>query len=165
MSSAGGLPSSLTSAANVPGRRFIGTLAEAAAMLKIDAEVLRKTITEYDAYIIGATNQKPVPDKTAYRGTIGSCEMDEKGNYKPETYKIENLQVRWLAPSTHHTMGGLVVDTSRHVLNVQGKVIPGLYAAGEVTGGFFAGNRLGGNAVMEIIVSGRIAGSSAAKGN
>jgi fumarate reductase flavoprotein subunit len=165
MSSSGGLPSSLTSAANVPGRRFIGTLAEAAEILKIDAEVLRKTITDYDAYIIGATNEKPVPDKTAYRGTIGSCEMDAKGNYKPETYKIENLQVRWLAPSTHHTMGGLVVDTSRHVLNVQGKVIPGLYAAGEVTGGFFAGNRLGGNAVMEIIVSGRIAGSSAAKGN
>lgn len=165
MSSTGGLPSSLSSAANVPGRRFIGTLAEAAEILKIDAEVLRKTITEYDAYIIGATNQKPVPDKTAYRGTIGSCAMDEKGNYKPETYKIENLQVRWLAPSTHHTMGGLSVDTSRRVLNVQGKAIPGLYAAGEVTGGFFAGNRLGGNAVMEIIVSGRIAGSSAAKGN
>ncbi len=164
MSSSGGLPSSLTSAANVPGRRFIGTLAEAAEILKIDAEVLRKTITEYDAFIIGATNQKPVPDKTAYRGTIGSCEMDAKGNYKPETYKIENLQVRWLAPSTHHTMGGLSVDTSRHVLNIQGKAIPGLYAAGEVTGGFFAGNRLGGNAVMEIITSGRIAGSSAAKG-
>ena len=104
-----------------------------------------------------------MPGKTAYRGTIGSCDKDAKGNYLPETYKIDRVMVRWMAPSTHHTMGGLAVDTSRHVLNVQGKPIPGLYAAGEVTGGFFAGNRLGGNAVMEIMVSGRIAGREAAK--
>lgn len=163
LSSSGGLPSSLTSTTNVPGRMFVGTLDEAAAILKIDAAVLKKTISDYDAFIIGATSQKPVPGKTAYRGTIGSCDKDAKGNYLPETYKIDRVMVRWMAPSTHHTMGGLAVDTSRHVLNVQGKPIPGLYAAGEVTGGFFAGNRLGGNAVMEIMVSGRIAGREAAK--
>ncbi|MPM16781.1 Urocanate reductase [bioreactor metagenome] len=72
------------------------------------------------------------------------------------------IQVRFMAPSTHHTMGGLVVDLDRHVLNTSGKVIPGLYAAGEVTGGIHAGNRLGANAVAEILVSGRIAGVSAA---
>lgn len=159
--SASGAP---TTATNVPGRIFVGTLDEVADLLKIDAAVLKKTITEYDAYIIGATDKPPVPAKAAYRGTIGSCQQDANKNYIISTYKIDKIMVRFLAPSTHHTMGGLVVDTSRHVLDTKGKVIPGLYAAGEVTGGFFAGNRLGGNAVMEIIVSGRIAGSAAAKG-
>ncbi len=164
VSSSGGLPSSLSGTSNVPGRMFIGTLDEASAILKIDAATLRKTISEYDAFIIGATSQKPVPGKTAYRGTIGTCDKDAKGNYILESYRIERVMVRWMAPSTHHTMGGLKVDTDRHVINVRGKPIPGLYAAGEVTGGFFAGNRLGGNAISEIIVSGRIAGSSAAAG-
>ena len=164
LASSAGVPGAATSSANIPGRVFIGTLDEAAAMLKIDAAVLKKTISDYDAFIIGATDKKPVPNKTAYRGTIGSCAQDAKGNYLIDTYKIENVMVRWMAPSTHHTMGGLVVDTSRHVLNAKNKAIPGLYAAGEVTGGFFAGNRLGGNAVMEILVSGRIAGTSAANG-
>ncbi|HEY9054249.1 MAG TPA: FAD-dependent oxidoreductase [Rectinemataceae bacterium] len=148
---------------NIPGRVFVGTLDEVSATLKIDAAVLRKTITDYDAYIIGATDKPSLPAKSAYRGTIGNCEKDAKGNYKPETYKIDKIQVRYMAPSTHHTMGGLAVDTDRHVLNTKGQAIPGLYAAGEVTGGLFAGNRLGGNAIMEIIVSGRVAGSSAAK--
>jgi len=160
MVSSAGVPG----AANVPGRVFIGSLDEASALLKIDAAVLRKTITDYDAFIIGATDKMPVPGKTAYRGTIGSCDKDATGNYKIDSYRIDKIMVRFMAPSTHHTMGGLVVDTDRHVINKGGKAITGLYAAGEVTGGFFAGNRLGGNAIMEIIVSGRIAGGSAAKG-
>ena len=57
-------------------------------------------------------------------------------------------------------MGGLVVDDERHVINTDGKVIDGLYAAGEVTGGYFGCNRLGGNAISEIFVSGRIAAQS-----
>jgi urocanate reductase len=87
------------------------------------------------------------------------------GNYNEDgSFNEEGLlAVRYLAPSTHHTMGGLVVDTSRRVLDKDGKPIEGLYAAGEVTAGFFAGNRLGGNAVAEIIVSGRIAGESVTK--
>jgi fumarate reductase flavoprotein subunit len=158
------VPGAPTKAVNVPGRIFVGTLDEVAELLKIDAAVLRKTITDYDAYIIGATDKPPVPGKSAYRGTIGSCEQDANKNYIISTYKIDKIMVRFMAPSTHHTMGGLAVDTSRHVLDTKGKVIPGLYAAGEVTGGFFAGNRLGGNAVMEVIVSGRVAGGAAAKG-
>ena len=54
-------------------------------------------------------------------------------------------------------MGGVVVDTERHVLDESGNAIEGLYAAGEVTGGIHGGNRLGGNAITEIIVSGRTA--------
>ncbi len=79
-----------------------------------------------------------------------------------ETYDLDNTDVfvRLMAPSTHHTMGGLVVDTQRHVLNAEGEIIPGLYAAGEVTGGIHGGNRLGGNAIVEIFVSGRTAANA-----
>ena len=57
-------------------------------------------------------------------------------------------------------MGGVVVDTKRHVLDESGKAIEGLYAAGEVTGGIHGGNRLGGNAITEIFVSGRTAANA-----
>ena len=62
----------------------------------------------------------------------------------------------------HHTMGGLKIDTETHVLDTKGNVIEGLYAAGEVTGGVHGANRLGGNAVADIVVFGRIAGQEAA---
>lgn len=65
-------------------------------------------------------------------------------------------------PSVHHTMGGLKIDTQARVINKQGDAIQGLYAAGEVTGGIHAGNRLGGNALIDIFTFGRIAGESAA---
>jgi fumarate reductase flavoprotein subunit len=157
-------PGPKSSADNIEGRLYYCTLDEAAELLEIDAAVLRKSITDYDAYIIGASTTPSNPPKTAYMGTIGDCDQDANGKYIPSTYRINMLGVRFLAPSTHHTMGGLKVDTDRHVLNTQGRPIPGLYAAGEVTGGVFAGNRLGGNAIVEIIVSGRIAGASAAAG-
>ncbi len=62
----------------------------------------------------------------------------------------------------HHTMGGLKIDTETHVLNADGEIIPGLFAAGEVTGGVHGANRLGGNAVADFVVFGRIAGEQAA---
>ncbi|MDR1893502.1 MAG: flavocytochrome c [Spirochaetales bacterium] len=68
------------------------------------------------------------------------------------------------SPSVHHTMGGLLIDASARVLNQNGSPIPGFYAAGEVTGGIHAGNRLGGNALVDIHVFGRIAGQNAAAG-
>lgn len=92
-----------------------------------------------------------------WRGDPGEVEQDENGKYKPETYKLDQIRVRFMAPSTHHTMGGVMVDAQRHVLDNDGNAIAGLYAAGEITGGIHAGNRLGGNAVTEIIVSGRTA--------
>ena len=66
-------------------------------------------------------------------------------------------------PAIHHTMGGVEINTKAEVLNEKGDVIPGLYAAGEVTGGIHGNNRLGGNALDDIIVFGRIAGQSAAE--
>ncbi|BBF42814.1 fumarate reductase flavoprotein subunit [Lachnospiraceae bacterium KM106-2] len=68
-----------------------------------------------------------------------------------------------IAPGVHHTMGGLKINTSTEVLNTKGKVIDGLFAAGEVTGGVHGGNRIGGNAVADFVVFGRIAGETAAK--
>jgi len=62
----------------------------------------------------------------------------------------------------HHTMGGLKIDETTHVLNADGQAIPGLYAAGEITGGVHGANRLGGNAVADFVVFGRIAGQQAA---
>ena len=62
----------------------------------------------------------------------------------------------------HHTMGGLKIDPETHVIDESGKIIPGLFAAGEVTGGVHGGNRLGGNAVADFVVFGRIAGAQAA---
>ncbi|MDO4467035.1 MAG: flavocytochrome c [Bacillota bacterium] len=67
-----------------------------------------------------------------------------------------------IAPGVHHTMGGLKINTSTEVLSKDGKAIPGLFAAGEVTGGVHGGNRIGGNAVADIVVYGRVAGKNAA---
>jgi len=144
---------------NVEGRLYICTLEEAAELLKIDAETIKNTIVEYDNAVRNDTLQELAVPKSAATALIGN--YNEDGSFKEDGL----LAVRYLRPSTHHTMGGLVVDTSRRVLDKDGKPIEGLYAAGEVTAGFFAGNRLGGNAVAEIIVSGRIAGESVTKNN
>lgn len=67
-------------------------------------------------------------------------------------------------PTVHHTMGGIQIDLKARVLDKNGKVIPGLYACGEVTGGIHGKNRLGGNALVDIHVFGREAGKNAATG-
>lgn len=64
------------------------------------------------------------------------------------------------APAIHHTMGGVEIDSTTKVYGADGKAIPGLYAAGEVTGGIHGGNRLGGNAITDAITFGRIAGET-----
>lgn len=66
-----------------------------------------------------------------------------------------------VGPAIHHTMGGIKINPDAEVLDSKGNVIPGLYAAGEVTGGVHGGNRLGGNAVADICVYGKIAADSA----
>ena len=67
-----------------------------------------------------------------------------------------------IAPGIHHTMGGIKINSNAEVIDTAGNVIPGLFAAGETTGGIHGGNRVGGNAVCDFIVFGRIAGKSAA---
>ncbi|MGX7198114.1 flavocytochrome c [Enterococcus olivae] len=68
-----------------------------------------------------------------------------------------------IAPGIHHTMGGVKINTNAEVINTDDAVIPGLYAAGEVTGGLHGSNRIGGNAVADIIIFGRQAGTQAAE--
>ena len=68
-----------------------------------------------------------------------------------------------VAPAPHTSLGGLVIDARCHVLRADGSPIPGLFAAGEVTGGVHGANRIGGNAGTEVLVFGRIAGESAAE--
>lgn len=134
--------------------------------LEIDltAKQIEDAIREYDSYVMGETDKLEV-SKESYRSLIGEAEKTEDGKYKADTYKIGKIRVRFLAPSTHHTMGGLKVDEERRVLDKDGKAISGLYAAGEVTGGIHGGNRLGGNAITEIIASGRTAAKTVSKDN
>ncbi|VEC00390.1 Fumarate reductase flavoprotein subunit [Cedecea lapagei] len=67
-----------------------------------------------------------------------------------------------IAPGVHHTMGGVTINAQTEVLDKQQQVIPGAFAAGEVAGGIHGGNRIGGNAVADIIVFGTLAGHQAA---
>ncbi|MBR3740330.1 MAG: FAD-binding protein [Clostridia bacterium] len=153
------------------GRYYRRTIAELPELFKelgvtADPEVVIQTIRDYDAAVMGLGEYPDVGKAIASR-TIGNVEKDANGKYLPETYDLDNalLTIRLMAPSTHHTMGGLVVDTDRHVLDTNGNIIPGLYAAGEVTGGIHGGNRLGGNAIVEIFVSGRTAAQAVTADN
>lgn len=74
-----------------------------------------------------------------------------------------NFYLIQVGPAVHHTMGGLKTNVEAQVLNTSGAVIQGLFAAGEVTGGLHGQNRLGGNALADLIVFGRIAGANAAR--
>ena len=94
------------------------------------------------------------------------CETGEDADFH-KTKLGEKIDVGpfWATPrkpSIHHTMGGLEINENAQVLDANGAPIPGFYAAGEVTGGIHAGNRIGGNALVDIMVFGRIAGKNAA---
>ena len=134
--------------------------------IEADPEVVLDTIRNYDQAVMTGGDFGEIGKAIASR-TIGNVEKNEDGSYNPDTYDLEGttLTVRLMAPSTHHTMGGIKVDTERHVLDTEGNVIPGLYAAGEVTGGIHGGNRLGGNAIVEIFVSGRTAAKAISADN
>ena len=125
-----------------------------------------ETIKAYDAAVMGE-GEFPNVGKAIASRPVGDVEVNEDGTYNVDTYNLEDtlLTVRLMAPSTHHTMGGVKVDTDRHVLDAEGNPIPGLYAAGEVTGGIHGGNRLGGNAIVEIFVSGRTAAKAVTADN
>lgn len=117
-------------------------LAEAAGM---DPKVLEKTLADYNAYRAkGHDDAFERPDMPLAVA-------------KAPFYAVE------VAPGIHHTMGGVAVTTESEVLDIQSRPMPGLYAAGEVTGGVHGFNRLGGNAVADTVVFGRRAGEHAAK--
>lgn len=118
------------------------TLEEAADFFDIDVANLKKTIEKVNTYA------KSGDDKDFHhRGGLVSL---EKG-----PYYIEKA-----IPSVHHTMGGLVINENTEVLDAKGNPIKGLYAAGELTGVIQGSNRLGGNAITDIITFGRIAGKT-----
>lgn len=117
-------------------------------------EALRNTIEKYNSYV--EAQEDPDFHKEVLAGAIDieAIEADPNVGFVISPRKA----------SLHHTMGGLKIDTEAHVLNTDGEIIEGLWAAGEVTGGIHAGNRLGGNAVADIFTYGHIAGGNAAAG-
>lgn len=120
------------------------SIKELAEKLGINAAELEKTVTAYNGYF-KAQNDKEFGKRTL-AGELA------KGPF----YAVE------VGPAIHHTMGGIKINSNAEVINNSGKVVEGLFAAGEVTGGVHGGNRIGGNAVADITVFGRIAGKSAA---
>ena len=120
------------------------TIEELAEMIGADANTLKATMENYASYQASGTDEE-----------FGRADM-------PAALTTAKFYAAKCAPAIHHTMGGLKINTNSEVIDTDGNVIAGLYAAGEVTGGVHGGNRLGGNAVADIVVFGRIAGSSAA---
>lgn len=137
--------------------------------------------TEYEAFTkqgIMATcdDLKCVADFTkipfdSLKGTVNRISsMTGKGNDKDFNHRsglVDMTQGKYYVikavPSVHHTMGGVRINEKAQALTAEGKAIPGLWAAGEVTGVTHGTNRLGGNAYTDIIVFGRIAGKAAAE--
>ena len=123
------------------------TVAELAEAIGIPAEDLEATLNRYNA------QQKAGVDEDFGRSAAQMTASLETAPY----YAV------CVTPAIHHTMGGLSVNTDMQVLRTDGTPIPGLYAAGEVTGGLHGANRLGGNGVADIVVNGRLAGIAAAQ--
>lgn len=103
-----------------------------------------------------------------YNAVVRGEKEDELGFLANNQADVEMTEGPWYAcrkvVTVHHTMGGLKINSSAQVQDTDGNVIPGLYACGEVTGGIHGSNRLGGNAICDVMVYGRIAGQSAAEG-
>ncbi|NMD38885.1 MAG: FAD-dependent oxidoreductase [Christensenellaceae bacterium] len=115
-----------------------------AEKLNMPLETLKKTIDDYNAAVESGED------------SFGRQVFGEKLD-KPPFYAYTG------AAMVHHTMGGIQITPQTQVLDTNGNIIPGLFAAGEVTGGVHGGNRLGGNAIADIITFGQIAGQEAMK--
>ncbi|OZV11996.1 flavocytochrome c [Tissierella sp. P1] len=115
---------------------------------------------------IGINPENLVESVNKFNSCVETSKTDEFGRTLYQ-FKIDTAPFYAGArvPTVHHTMGGIQINTSAQVLDNNGNVIPGLYAAGEVTGGIHGTNRLGGNALADISVFGKIAGENAAKNN
>ena len=121
------------------------TYEELAKEINIPADAFAETMKTWNSYV---ENRKD----SEFGRTSFAQPLD-----KAPFYAIK------VTAGVHHTMGGLKIDSHTRVLKGDNSVIPGLYAAGEVTGGIHGGNRLGGNAVADFVIFGRIAGQEAAK--
>ena len=120
------------------------TYEELAKELEIDPAAFAKTMETWNGYV----EAKNDPD-------FGRTSFATPLNNGP-FYAIK------VTAGVHHTMGGVTINSATEVLKADGTAIPGLFAAGEVTGGVHGANRLGGTAVADFVVFGRIAGDSAA---
>lgn len=124
------------------------TLDELAKKTGMDPAKLKASVDEYNKVATGKV------EKDKY-GFVANNKEDKPMTEGP-WYAVRKV------PTVHHTMGGLKINTQTQVLDAAGKPIPGLYAAGEVTGGIHGANRLGGNAIADIFTFGRQAGKVAA---
>ena len=122
-------------------------LKELAEKLKIDASEFEKSVKKYNDAVEKGLDE----------------EFGRKASEMPRKIEIGPFYAVEVGPAVHHTMGGIKINADTEVLNKDGNVIPGLYAAGEVTGGVHGANRLGGNAVADITVFGKIAGDKASE--
>lgn len=119
------------------------TLEELALKVGMEPAVLVETVNKYNSYVEAGF------DPEFHKDTF-SLKVEKAPFYATPRH-----------PATHHTMGGLKIDTATRVLDENNQPIKSLYAAGEVAGGIHAGNRLGGNALTDIFTFGRIAGQTA----
>lgn len=117
-----------------------------AAKIEVPAVALQQTLDQFNRVV---TQQQPDPlgRTTALRQPLN------QGPF----YAIH------IAPGVHHTMGGVTINTGAAVLDNAQQPLAGVFAAGEVVGGIHGGNRIGGNAVADIVIFGRIAGENAAR--
>ena len=120
------------------------TIEELAAKIGCDPATLKATVEEFNKSVDGA------PDP--FGRTLFSTKL-LTGPFVATPRQ----------PCVHHTMGGVKINTKGQVLDTKGNVIPGLVAAGEITGGIHGGNRLGGNAVVDTVVFGKLAGETISK--
>lgn len=129
------------------------TLEELAKLMGVPAENLIATVDNYNRYCKGGDSEGKTDEfgRTLFTDTDGINNGINNGPF----YAAPRV------PTVHHTMGGVQINESAQVVSTSGDIIPGLFAAGEVTGGIHGTNRLGGNALTDTIVFGRIAGTSA----
>jgi len=112
---------------------------------------------------IGSDPARLAATIAAYNGFVAAKKDSEFGRADmPRAVSVGPFYAIEITPAIHHTMGGVKIDAEARVIGASGSPIVGLWAAGEVTGGVHGGNRLGGNALADIVTFGRIAGNGAA---
>ncbi len=131
------------------------SLEELAVLMNVSAENLVATVEDYNRYCKGGDleGQTDTFGRTLFTDTDG---VNNGINNAPYYAAVR-------VPTVHHTMGGVQINEYAQVIDTDGNVISGLFAAGEVTGGIHGTNRLGGNALTDTVTFGRIAGTSASE--